>query len=267
MKIAILSDVHANLEAFEVVLDKCRSIGVTHYLFLGDIVGYNADPQKCLSLLRNLENVIGIVKGNHDEYASNGDKFIEGFNPHAKMAVLWTQEQLSTEEMQFLQSLPYTEQVRGQHLTIVHATLDSPRDWGYIFDEYQAADNFSYQKTSLCFCGHSHYPVAFYRDPQTYSVVQIKTWTLKDDEDVNSLKTNESDEIEIPIVQHCKYLINVGSVGQPRNRDPRASFAVYDQEKKIMTRYRLSYDFRTTQKKIREVGLPEVLALRLERGS
>lgn len=269
MKYAILSDVHANLEAFQTVLDKCRELDVSSFVFLGDIVGYNANPRECLSLLRSL-NVIAAVKGNHDEYASNGDEIMEGFNPHAREAVLWTQHQLTDDDKIFLQGLPMVSRIRGTQMTIVHATMDGPGAWGYIYDIHQAIDNFSYQSTQLCFCGHSHVPVTFCRKPFTMSkerlVEELKFWAAKDEELVMGFNSDLADEIVLPIEPGCKYLINVGSVGQPRNRDPRASFAVYDSEAGIVTRYRLPYDLSVTQQKIRDCGLPERLATRLEHG-
>ena len=162
MKYAILSDIHANLEALETVLARCRELAVDSYLSLGDIVGYNANPHECLEIMRSLP-VAAFVKGNHDEYASNGDTVMAGFNPHAKSAVLWTQSTLTEEERAFLAGLPYKMQVRGTPFTAVHASLDSPSEWGYIFDIHQAMDNFSYQYTQLCFCGHSHVPIAYTR--------------------------------------------------------------------------------------------------------
>lgn len=270
MKYAILSDIHANLEALSVVLEKCRAVGVTHYVCLGDVVGYNADPKACLALLRSL-NPVAVVKGNHDEYISNSDEVMEGFNAHARDAVLWSKKQLSDDEKKYLASLPMKQVIRGTPITVVHATLDSPSEWGYIFDVHHAADNFSYQFTQLCFCGHSHVPIAFVKRPVTSrnepQITQIAEWSWKPEEFNSGYRIAEEDEIVIPIEPACKYLINVGSVGQPRNRDPRASFAVYDSEEKIVTRYRIPYDVATTQDKIRAAGLPERLAVRLEVGN
>ena len=150
-------------------------------------------------------------------------------------------------------------------MTIVHATLDGPDAWGYIFDVHNAADNFSYQFTQLCFCGHSHVPLAFSKRPIAMGarpIEEIPLWASENDG--SDFKT--ADMIQLPVEQSVKYLINVGSVGQPRNRDPRASFCIYDTEQKLLTRYRLPYDVALTQQKIREAHLPERLAARLERG-
>ena len=158
MKYAILSDIHGNLEAFTTVLQKCKELEVDQYICLGDIVGYNANPKECLDIIRTLP-LAGVVKGNHDEYASNNDEVMEGFNPHARTAVLWTKAQLTYEDRAWLSSLPMRLTVKGTSITAVHATLDSPDAWGYIFDVHHAADNFAYQFTQVCFCGHSHVPI------------------------------------------------------------------------------------------------------------
>ena len=264
MKYAIFSDIHGNLEALDVMLALCREENVDHYVCLGDVVGYNANPKECLDIVRGLPNLT-IVKGNHDEYASNGGNEMEGFNPHAKAAVLWTRAQLTDEDLRYLSELPMRLTIKGANMTIVHATLDGPDAWGYIFDVHNAADNFSYQFTQLCFCGHSHVPLAFSKRPIAMGarpIEEIPLWASENDG--SDFKT--ADMIQLPVEQSVKYLINVGSVGQPRNRDPRASFCIYDTEQKLLTRYRLPYDVALTQQKIREAHLPERLAARLERG-
>ena len=193
-----------------------------------------------------------------------------GFNPHAKSAVLWTQNMLSDEERAFLSGLEYKEQIKGTPFTAVHASLDSPSEWGYIFDIHQVKDTFSYQHTQFCFCGHSHVPVAYCKKtllrPGELPIDELKLWAVKPDEEGMMFRSDEADEIVLPIQRGCKYLINVGSVGQPRNRDPRATFAVFDTEARTLTRYRLPYDIAGTQEKIRAAGLPECLATRLEHG-
>ena len=270
MKDAILSDIHANLEALTVVMEKCKEVGVEKYICLGDIVGYNADPKKCLKIVRALD-LVGVVKGNHDEYISNNDEAMEGFNPHAKQAVLWTKAQLDDDERKWLAGLLMKQTIRGANITIVHATLDTPEAWGYVFDIHHAADNFTYQFTQLCFCGHSHVPIVFAKKPVTAGaskpIEEIAEWAFKKDEGVLPLNANEADEIVLELQPRWKYLINVGSVGQPRNRDPRSSFAVYDSDSKKVTRYRLPYEIASAQAKIRKAGLPERLAVRLVNGN
>ncbi len=270
MKYAILSDVHANLEALTVVLNKCAEVGASDFIFLGDVVGYNANPKECLDIIRGL-NMVAAVKGNHDEYVSNNDENMEGFNSNAKEAILWTKTQLDSEDIAWLAALPLRITVRGTSITAVHATLDSPDTWGYIFDVHHAADNFAYQFTQLCFCGHSHAPIAFCKKPVTSRtdkpIDEIAGWAGGIDGSIVPADPTVEDAIEMEIQAGHRYLINVGSVGQPRNHDPRASFAIYDTDMRTVTRYRLPYDFRLTQEKIRAAGLPERNAIRLESGS
>ncbi|MDD3703217.1 MAG: metallophosphoesterase family protein [Victivallaceae bacterium] len=269
-KIAILSDIHSNYEALTAVLAKCDEFGVDKYVSVGDIVGYNADPSICLEMVRSLD-LICAVKGNHDEYASSNDDLMEGFNPHAKRAVLWTKTQLTSEQRNWLANMPLRATVPGTNITIVHATLDSPDNWGYVFDLHHAADNFAYQFTQICFCGHSHVPVAFYKKPiSTMSerpIEEILAWTHQSDEGVSPKDTLVSDVLSVRLETGYKYLFNIGSVGQPRNHDPRASFAIIDTDTKEVFRQRVAYDFHTTQKKVLEAGLPERLAARLEYGN
>ncbi len=269
-KYAILSDIHSNLEALDTVLACCREAGVDQYLCLGDIVGYNANPRECLYKVWDL-NLMAIVRGNHDEYVASGDEEMTGFNPNARAAVLWTRTQISPEERAWLATPPMRMTVPGTPITLVHATLDSPEQWGYVFDTHHARDNFSYQFTQLCFCGHSHVPVAFDKKPMTEdmekSVVEMDNWARKLGETAASIRPYEADVLTVPIEPGHKYLFNIGSVGQPRNHDPRASFAIFDDQEKTVSRYRLPYDIAGAQRKVLDAGLPERLATRLEIGS
>ena len=239
MKYAIISDIHANLEAFETVLADAKEQKCTHYACLGDVVGYNANPKECLKIVRDMK--MPCVKGNHDEYASQDDD-LDGFNPHASAAIRWTRDQLSEEERKWLRDLKYFRLVAS--FSIVHATLDEPKAWGYVFDTLQAAASFTYQNTRLCFFGHTHVPVAFVRD----STVKGGAFS------------------KVKIEPGRKYFINVGSVGQPRDGDPRASYAIYDMNESTVELRRLEYDLPKAQAKIRELGLPERLADRLAVG-
>jgi predicted phosphodiesterase len=239
MKYAIIADIHANLEAFQVVLEDARNQKVTHYACLGDVVGYNANPKECLEIVRKMN--IPCVKGNHDEYCSTEDA-LEGFNPAAAEAVYWTREQLSNEERQWLCELKYSRMVAN--FTLVHATLDAPERWGYVFDKLAAAASFPYQNTQVCFFGHTHVPVAFMRD----TVVRGGTYS------------------KFKIDTAKKYFINVGAVGQPRDNNPKAAYVVYDMDEGTIELRRLEYDIPTAQKKILAAGLPERLAERLAVG-
>lgn len=266
-KIAIMSDIHSNTEALNTVLAKCLELGIEQYAVLGDIVGYNAEPVECINLIRSL-NIIGRVRGNHDEYAGDVEKGIEGFNENAQRAVLWTAEQLSQEDKDYLMAAPYRVNLPKYSMTLVHATLDSPGNWGYIFDTHHALDNFNYQYTQVGFCGHSHYPVAFEKKNVLFggkNIEELTEWREISLPESNDFNVENS--VSIDIKPDRKYLFNVGSIGQPRNHDPRSSFVIYDTDAGKVTRYCLPYDIAGAQEKIRKAGLPERLAVRLTSGS
>ena len=266
-RIAILSDIHANSDALTVVLDKCAALGITDYISLGDIVGYNAEPEKCLDMVRDL-NFRAMVIGNHDYYAIAGDPEMSGFNPVAREAISWTRAHINEENAEFLRRRESCI-VPGTGITAVHATLDTPHSWGYIFDRGHAGASFSYQLTQLCFCGHTHHPVAFDRSAVPggdSSIVELSDWLHNKFHPENDTNFDIADELTISYVRGHKYLINVGSIGQPRNGDPRASFAVVDTDRCQVTRYRLPYDIASAQEKILAAGLPEGLASRLASG-
>ena len=239
MKYAIIADIHGNLEAFQVVLEDIRAQNADHIVCLGDIVGYNANPKECLQIVRDMN--IPCVKGNHDEYCST-DNALDGFNPHAAQAVHWTREQLSTEEKQWLRDLKYTRM--AANFTMVHATLDAPDRWQYVFDKLAASANFPYQNTQMCFFGHTHVPVAFMRD----TMVRGGTYS--------KFKVDPSK----------KYFINVGAVGQPRDNNPKCAYVIYDMAAQTIELRRLEYDIEGAQRKILAAGLPERLAERLAFG-
>ena len=240
MLYGIISDIHSNLEALTAVLDKCKELGVENYICGGDVVGYNANPSECLEIVRALP-LTAIVKGNHDEQASE-DHDISEFNPQAAKAIEWTREQLSTEQREYLKGLPM--KARKGKITVVHATLDNPGMWGYVMEKFAAEASFSYQFSQVCFYGHSHVPVAF--------------------EKFGDVIGGGYEEIRVQ--PGHKYLVNVGSVGQPRDRDPRASFATYNTEDGTIKLHRVEYDIEATQAKILAAGLPDRLAQRLAEG-
>lgn len=239
MRFAIFGDIHANLHALQTVLADAREQKCTHFVCMGDVVGYNAFPHECLEIVRQLE--CPVVKGNHDEQASMmGDQ--EGFNPLAEEAMNWTRERLTREEKEWLRALRMQRQVRD--FTIVHATLDTPHKWGYVFNQLDAAASFSYQHTAVCFIGHTHSPKAYIRDGS------VRTVPL----DVLSLEPGK------------KYLVNVGSVGQPRDGDWRSAYCIYDTDNREIQLRRLEYDLAGAQQAIIAAGLPKRLADRLAVG-
>jgi len=239
MRFAVIADIHANIEALEVVLADSKEQKCTHYCCVGDVVGYNANPKECLDIIRTMG--MPVVKGNHDEYCSS-EEDLEGFNPHAAEAVNWTRKQLSKEDRQWLRDLKYVRLVTS--FSMVHATLDGPQRWGYVFDKLAAAASFTYQNTPVCFFGHTHVPVAFVRD----SVVKGGTYS------------------KFRVEPGKKYFVNVGAVGQPRDGNPKSGYVIYDLNEGTIELRRLDYDIPKAQKKIMEAGLPQRLADRLALG-
>jgi predicted phosphodiesterase len=240
MKYAILGDIHSNQEALQTVLAHSKEQNCTHYVSLGDVVGYGPNPKECLDIVRNLN--CPVVMGNHDEYCASVLD-LTGFNPMASEAIKWTRNQLSEDDREWLRGLKYSRIVES--FTIVHATLDLPEKWAYVFDKLAAAASINYQRTPLCFNGHTHVPVAFIRSP---GGVQGGMYT------------------KIKIEVGKKYFINAGSIGQPRDRNPFAAYATYDLVNNLIELHRIEYDFKVTQQKIRDAGLPQSLADRLEHG-
>lgn len=237
---AILGDIHSNLDALETVLKDAAERGVTSYICVGDIVGYNANPSECVNRIRDLKCIC--VRGNHDHYCSHEER-LEDFHPLAANVVDWTRNQLAKEQVEFLKNLKLTATTDG--FTIVHSTLDMPDKWGYVFDVLDADANFNYQNTAVCFHGHTHMPVVFEKHGRV-------------------LRCNYT---RFRVALGKKYFINTGSVGQPRDGDPRASYVIYDMRSREIEFRRLSYDISKVQEKIRKAGLPERLAKRLELGT
>ena len=239
MKIALFSDIHANLEALEAVLADAEAEECDSYICLGDIVGYNADPSACLERVRALD--CPVIKGNHDQDGSS-DASLDMMNANAAEALYWTREQLSAEQREWLARLRLVRQIH--HFTVVHATLDQPGSWNYVTNKFDAMANFSYQVTPICFYGHTHVPRIFVRNNRVQEI------------------SAESIDIE----EGSRYFINTGSVGQPRDGDWRACYCIYDTENDKITFRRLEYDIKTAQEKIIAAGLPAFLAERLAQG-
>ncbi len=229
IKYALLGDIHANLEALAAVLCDARDQGCTDYACVGDVVGYNASPRECLDVLRDMG--MPCVKGNHDAYASTLDP-VANLNPRAAAAILWTRQQLRESDKQWLRDLKYVRPVAC--FSIVHATLDSPQRWGYVFDKLGAAASFTYQNTPVCFYGHTHVPVAFVRD----GFVRGGSFS------------------KFKVEPGRKYFINVGSVGEPRDGNPLAAYVTYDLSQGLIELRRVAYDGAKTEAKVLEAGLP-----------
>ena len=236
MKAAIISDIHANLEALKAVLKSIEQYDVDAVYCLGDTVGYGPNPNECIELVR--EKCLYVLLGNHDHAAIDKTK-LEYFNPYARAAVFWTREHLTPKNKEYLASLPYTHQ--NDEMLMVHASPSNPAHWYYIQKPYEAQIEMQSFSQSLCFIGHSHMPVIF----------------------------SESDVFRGPFYNFeagKKYIVNVGSVGQPRDGNHKACYALYDLRAKSLSYIRLEYEVQQTYSKILKAGLPPFLAERLLKG-
>ncbi|MFH2011296.1 MAG: metallophosphoesterase family protein [Pseudomonadota bacterium] len=238
MRWAILSDIHGNLEAFRAVLDCLSNESIDRIAFLGDVVGYGANPNECIEILKGITSVI--VAGNHD-YGAIGLADTFNFNPVARAAVEWTVNELSAINRNYLSELHLISII--DDITFVHSTPYSPQNWGYLFYRDELDINFDSLQTRICFIGHSHIPAVFVRDEKR--------------------KTSISENLKVRMKEGESYIINVGSVGQPRDGIPDAAFGIYDTKECVFTLKRISYDIGIAQKKIIKAGLPERLAFRL----
>jgi diadenosine tetraphosphatase ApaH/serine/threonine PP2A family protein phosphatase len=237
----VFSDIHSNLEAFEAVLADMRSISFSRMICLGDVVGYAASPKDCLDLLRTLETTV--LLGNHD-FAVIDDRILSDMSGPAVAGVHYAREQLSSAGRSFFASLPLTFSDGG--LQFVHSSLDHPEAWTYLRREAEIRAHFSAQTHPVCFCGHTHIPGAFWNDQ----------------DDIQSL--GSSGLIQLP--HHGKALINAGSVGQPRDRNPESCYVIYDTSTRTVQFRRVRYDIATTQSRIYKADLPRITGERLSAG-
>lgn len=241
MRYAILSDIHANLEAFNAVLEALSDEMVDSYLSVGDVVGYGADPKECIELLRSLNPSI-LIAGNH-EWGILGLKEPEYFNEMAQAAILRTKALLGKEDMEYLKSFTLIHD--DERMTLVHGTLNNPDEFYYIFDPDDADATMNKMSGPVCFVGHSHVPGIF----------------VSEHRKIESLESRS-----VRIDYDRKYIINAGSIGQPRDGDPRACYAIYDDEEAMLEIKRVEYDIKKAQAKILKAGLPARLAYRLSEG-
>lgn len=250
MRILILSDIHANLEA----LEACLAAAPPHdrVFNLGDIVGYGANPNEVTERSRELGTVF--VRGNHDK-ACSGVTSLDDFNPIAGLAVLWTRQKLKPDNLSFLHDLPAGPISPADGLQCVHG---SPRDEDeYVLMRRDAYSILGRAAAPVTFFGHTHVQGGFWIDDET------------DEEGGLEAKYNSRtglQQLTVQLRETGKYMINPGSIGQPRDGDPRAAFLVFDTEQRAVTFFRVPYDIAAAQKKIFAAGLPERLAIRLEEG-
>ena len=241
MKLGIFSDVHGNLEALEAVVRVLRDRGATRFICCGDIVGYGPDPNLCVETIRRMRCTS--VAGNHD-YGVVGKSPLDGFNSAAAQAMLWTRNLLTESNRLYLENLSLTAD--DGPLLVVHSSPSAPDAWEYVLTLREAADEMECYPDDVCLVGHSHQPLVVERAAGGQArMVKQDSFKLQPD---------------------IKYFINAGSVGQPRDGDPRACGLIYDTGAQTITRYRVPYDIAAVQAKIRAAGLPEFLASRLELG-
>jgi diadenosine tetraphosphatase ApaH/serine/threonine PP2A family protein phosphatase len=246
MRYLVLTDIHANLEALESCLSDARDRNCDQTLVLGDLVGYGADPNAVIDRVIALKP-LAIVRGNHDKVAC-GLEQAEGFNAVAKSAARWTLEVLTPRNRDWVAALPQGPTQVDDLVEICHG---SPFDEdAYIFDELDAVRALKVSTRPICLFGHTHYPVTF----------ELA------DETIESIGSSPASEMRVQIRDGCRYLINPGSVGQPRDGDPRAAYAIVDTSERRVELFRAKYPVDAAQAKIIEAGLPEVLAQRLAVG-
>jgi diadenosine tetraphosphatase ApaH/serine/threonine PP2A family protein phosphatase len=242
MRYGIFSDIHSNLEAMTEVAKAMKADGAIEYLCLGDLVGYYSNPNEVMELIDSLR-CWKTVMGNHDS-AVVGQTNLSKFNPPAAEAIRWTQQRLSPRNLQILQGLRLREEI-GE-IQLVHASPFQSEEWHYLSQLEDLERNFRYFQGTLCFFGHVHKP--FIAEQSKDGRVRIL------------------EEGEKTLDPSCRYLVNVGSVGQPRDGDPRTCYVIYDSQSRQLSIKRIKYDFETASKKTIEAGLPEYLAQRLKTG-
>ena len=246
MRYLVISDIHANMEAFETVLEASSKLAHDRLLVLGDLVGYGADPNAVVERVRELKPH-ALIRGNHDKVGS-GLESPEGFNAVARSAIRWTYENLTDANREWLANLPAGPVVVDDLIEICHGT---PFDEdAYVFDDLDALRALHSAERPVCLFGHTHVQVGYALEGDMFTLTTL---------------TNER-PLVMPISETTRYLLNPGSVGQPRDGDPRAGFGLVDTDKRECTIYRIDYPIAKAQARILEEGLPEVLAQRLALG-
>lgn len=247
MKLALFADIHSNLEAITACIAHAQALGAERYAFLGDLVGYGADPVAVLELIeQHATKGAVVVLGNHD--AAVLGRPDDTLNSHAQATVAWTQAQLGDRQRAFLTGLPLT--VRDDNMLFVHASAAAPGQWIYITSLREAEDSIRAGNTGYIFCGHVHEQKLFYIGA-----------------DGRPMLFRPVPGTPIPTGKHRQWLAIVGSAGQPRDRSNKACYALADFERARLTFFRVPYDYGFAAQKIRSAGLPERIARRLERGA
>jgi len=241
----IFSDIHGNLEAFQALTRFLKRKSIDHYLFLGDLVGYGASPNEVIGLIQKFKPLT-IIRGNHDK-AVYGPEALDNFNPVAAAAISWSRKNVSKTHGHFLEKMKPGPVRIGDHITICHG---APFDEDYyIFGEFDAAEAFACLDTRVGFFGHTHFPFLYSLDDHTVRGSFIQ----------GHFK-------EVKLKKNASYLINPGSIGQPRDRNPKAACAIYDSAAETIKFYRFEYNIKLAQRKILDQHLPPGLAERLSLG-
>jgi len=241
MKIGFFSDIHSNLEALEACIADFKKEKLRKLFFLGDIIGYGPDPNKCIALVHKKADVI--LLGNHDAAAA-GLLSTDYFNTYAQASMDYTTEVMTPENLNRLKMSPL--EATYDIFKMVHACPKEPASWGYILDLEDAEENFKFFEQQVCVIGHSHRPTI-----------------------IKKFRANRSEAVPhdfARIDDDYRYLVNIGSVGQPRDNDPRSSYMIFDTETRIVSIKRVEYDYQKTQKKMRKVKLPQFLVDRIAIG-
>ena len=247
MRYLVLSDIHSNIEALDAVLRASAAQRYDAVLVLGDLVGYGADPNAVVERVRSL-NPTAIVRGNHDKVAAGLDD-AEDFNPMAKAAAYWTRDSLTPDALRYVRDLPAGPHIVDGTIEICHG---SPLDEDlYVVADIDAARSLAATRTSLCLFGHTHVALTARMDAERRLEIEAP---------------QGHPEFVTTLQAESKYLINPGSVGQPRDGDARAAYAIADLDRKVLTLYRVAYPIEVAQKKILDAGLPPMLAYRLGMG-
>ncbi len=245
MRLMVFSDIHGNLEALQSVVKDAAKHNVHRSICLGDLVGYGPFPNECVELVRSLKNC-RCLAGNHD-VAALWETSPYGMSSSAKEAILWTMEQLSDENKKYLAELP--DRLDLFNMTFVHANPYNPRGWRYVMDQKYALRSFSATRCRYLFIGHSHRPLLITR--KHFFSIDLQT---------------VSGPREIRVKDKKRRIINCGSVGQPRDKDPRSCYLIFDTRKQVLEFYRVPYDAEKTAQAIRSAHLPSALSRRLLKG-
>lgn len=246
MRYLILSDMHANWDAFQTVLRHARRKRFEAVLVLGDLVGYGAAPNQVVEAVRDLRGAVHVVRGNHDKVVGEVDSGNQ-FNPAALAAARWTTGRLTEANLRYVRELPEGPRQVTEHFAICHG---SPLDEdAYVFSDFDAHTIFAGYPAPLTFFGHTHIP----------SLFALRDGSIE-------LRALRGGRGKLTLNRDVRYLINPGSIGQPRDRDPRAAYMIYDSDRRTVRWYRLAYDVSKAQRRIRQAGLPGVLAERLAVG-